>query len=105
MRLYIAGPMTGLPDLNYPAFSAAEVRLDVVGYDVLNPARTQGREGCRVWLDYMRASLRDIADADGIATLPGWADSTGASIEVQLGRDLGIPVKTVEEWVKWVTMR
>ena len=26
-RIYIAGPMSGLPDLNYPAFNAMAERL------------------------------------------------------------------------------
>ena len=39
MIVYIAGPMTGLPDLNYPAFNAAEEALTAAGHAVLNPAR------------------------------------------------------------------
>ena len=38
MRIYIAGPMSGLPDFNYPAFNQAEQRLLALGYEVENPA-------------------------------------------------------------------
>ena len=34
--------MTGLPDLNYPAFNAAEEALTAAGHAVLNPARNGG---------------------------------------------------------------
>ena len=38
-RIYIAGPMTGKPDLNRPAFVAAEKRLTAQGHFVINPHR------------------------------------------------------------------
>ena len=98
MKLYIAGPMSNVPDFNYPAFHAATKQLAAVGYTPINPARSEGREGCATWLHYMRAALRDIADADGIATLPGWVESRGARLEVHLADDLGIPVRPVDEW-------
>ena len=90
--------MTGLPEFNYPAFFAAAADLRAVGYDPINPARTEGRDECKTWLDYMRAALRDIADCDGIAYLPGWSDSKGASLEVQIGRSLELTVKPVRAW-------
>lgn len=99
MRLYIAGPMSGLPDYNYPAFYAAADRLRAAGFDPINPARTEGREGCMTWLDYMRAALRDIADADGIALLPSWQSSRGATVENDLGKSLGLPVKRLDCWI------
>lgn len=99
LRVYVAGPMTGYPDFNYPAFFAAERALRNLGYDPINPARTEGREGCKTWLDFMRAALRDIADADAIATLPGWWDSRGASCEYRIGNDLGLPVFSLDEWL------
>lgn len=99
MKLYIAGPMTGLPEFNYPAFFAAAEALQAAGHEPINPARDEGREDCKTWLDFMRASLRDIADADGIAYLPGWSDSTGATIEVGLARDLQMPVRPLAGWL------
>lgn len=99
MRLYVAGPMTGLPEFNYPAFFEAEEALIAAGYDVLNPARTEGRDGCESWLDFMRASLRDISHADAIATLPGWSDSKGACLEVQIAHGLQLGVRPVTDWI------
>lgn len=39
MRIYLSGPMTGLPDLNRPAFDAATARLTAQGHFVINPHR------------------------------------------------------------------
>ena len=99
-RIYIAGPMTGLPDFNYPAFFDAAEKLTAAGYEPINPARAEGLEGCSTWLDYMRASLHDIATAGGIALLPGWAESRGARLERDLARDLGLPVYALPDWLE-----
>ena len=101
MKLYIAGPMTGLPDFNYPAFFAAAKDLRARGYGPINPARVRSNvvKPPTTWLDFMRHSLRDIADADGIATLPGWRASRGASLEVDIARRLELPVRPVQDWI------
>lgn len=39
MRIFVSGPMTGYPDLNRPAFDAAEKRLTARGHFVINPHR------------------------------------------------------------------
>jgi hypothetical protein len=100
LTLYIAGPMTGLPEFNYPAFFWAAGRLAESGIDTINPARAEGREDCTSWVDYMRASLRDLADCDGVATLQGWGDSRGAALEVHIARSLDLPIKPVGEWAE-----
>lgn len=100
MRLYIAGPMTGLPEFNYPAFYRAAEHLAEVGIDSINPARSEGRDGCKTWLDFMRAGIRDVADCDGIALLPGWQHSRGASLEAHIARSLDLPVKPLDEWLR-----
>lgn len=95
--LYLAGPMSNLPDFNYPAFHDAAAQLRVIGYDVENPVENKPPE--QTWLAYMRMSLVQISKADGIATLPGWGESKGATIEVQLATDLGLEVKRVKDWI------
>lgn len=101
-RVYIAGPMSGLPDFNYPAFFKAADDLKAAGYEPINPARQRPdvpHQGAK-WIDYMRLSLRDIADADGIALLPAWEDSRGARIECWLGDELGFDVRPIGEWLE-----
>jgi hypothetical protein len=99
-KVYVAGPMTGYPEFNYPAFYAASERLRAIGIEPINPARAEGREGCKTWLDFMRLSLIDIAACDGIATLPGWQDSRGAALEVHIARSLDLPVLSIETWTE-----
>lgn len=100
--VYIAGPMTGLPDFNRPAFHHAAEHLEAAGYTVLNPARAEGREACTTWQDYMRASVRDIANADGVALLPDWNKSRGAQIEHALAAGLGLDVRRLPLWLPGV---
>ena len=50
--------------------------------------------------DYLRADLRAlIRSADGVATLPGWQESRGASLEVHVAKALSIPVKPLDAWL------
>lgn len=100
MKVYIAGPMSGLPDFNYPAFFAAEKALRDAGHDPINPARSEGREDCKTWQDFMRAALRDVADADAIALLPGWHNSRGAAAERDIASRIDIEARPLAEWLE-----
>lgn len=90
-RVYIAGPMTDLPAVNYPAFHCAAAVLRAAGYEVENPAENP-RPACGSWLGYMRMSLAQIARCDAVVRLVGWEDSRGAKVEVRTATDLGLPV-------------
>ena len=89
MRIYIAGPMTGLPDLNYPAFNAEAARLRAMGHHVENPAENPKRDS---WQGYMRLSIAQLVTCDAVALLPGWENSDGAKLEVDIARKLGLTV-------------
>ncbi|SEI42098.1 protein of unknown function [Paraburkholderia diazotrophica] len=91
MRLYVAGPMTGFPQLNFPAFHAETARLRAMGYEIVNPAEINVDPSAG-WLECMRADIKQLVDCDGIALLEGWAKSRGASIEQYLARALGLRV-------------
>lgn len=103
LTLYVAGPMTGLPDFNYRAFHDAAAQLRVLGYDVENPAENKpvGPDGEPVatWLAFMRMSLIQIAKSDGIALLPGWENSKGARLELHICGELGLPQRSVSQWI------
>lgn len=90
--IYIAGPMTGLPEFNYPAFNAAAQVLRAAGIPVANPA--DHIEPCPepAWNDWMREALHALAGCRAVLLLPGWQDSRGARIERWLAADLGMPV-------------
>lgn len=99
MKLYVAGPMTGLPEFNFPAFFEAESMLTAAGFSVLNPARHGAGEPGMEWADYMRRDIPDVLAVDGIALLPGWELSRGACLEVHIAKTLGMPVDDVNGWL------
>jgi len=89
-RVYVSGPMTGLPDLNFPAFDAEAIRLRGLGYQVINPAELNKNEGNRA--KCMRADIRALTLCDAIQLLPGWRDSAGAALELAVAKELGMQV-------------
>jgi len=91
-RIYISGPMTGLPEHNFPAFFAAEERLKKAGLQPMNPARNFGGDTERERSEYIRADLDLLLQCDGLAMLPGWEKSRGAKLEYLLAWELRLPV-------------
>ena len=91
MKLYLAGPMTGLPELNFPAFHAAAKRLRDLGHMVVNPAEVNPDTGMK-WEDCMRADIPHLIACEGIALLPGWRASKGARLEHHIALELGLRV-------------
>lgn len=94
-RIYIAGPMTGLPDFNFPAFHEAAAKLRALGHEVQNPAENP-EPPCKSWLAYMRMAIVQVASVDAVALLPGWEHSPGAKVEEQLALGLGLRVAPIE---------
>lgn len=94
MKTYISGPMTGYPDLNYPAFFAAEETVRALGHETLNPARHPAKGS---WADYLRLDLADVLAAEQVVVLPGWEASRGAALEVHVAHQLGIPVLPIDQ--------
>ncbi len=91
MRIYISGPMSGLPDFNYPAFHDASAQWRAAGYEVLSPAELDLAETTDLtWEDYLRRDLRMLLDCDAIALLDGWENSRGAALEYHVATALGL---------------
>lgn len=95
--LYVAGPMSGYEDCNYPAFNEAADRLRAAGYMVVNPASFG--KGSH-YVDFIREDLRLMLDCHGVAVLEGWWESVGARNEVQVAGILKMPTRTVAEWLE-----
>jgi len=102
VKLYIAGPMTGIPDFNFPLFRRAEELLREVGYDVENPINAYDGDTSRTWVEYMKADIPAMLSCDGIAVLDGYRDSKGASLEVYIAQELEMPVMPVPDWLHGV---
>ena len=112
MKIYIAGPMRGRPQFNFPAFNAAAMWRER-GYEVFNPAErdteTHGEAmsatnetGCVEQAAAQHGfSLREALaqdaqwiclHADAIFMLHGFSDSKGAKAEKALADALGLEV-------------
>ena len=120
MSLYIAGPMRGRPDFNFPAFHRANAFLTDAGHKPISPAdhdlangfdptgMTGHEDLTELGFDLKDAltwDLAQVANVDGVAVLPGWENSSGARAEVALAHALGTPVASVEEWSFHETVR
>lgn len=86
-RIYLSGPMTDMPDFNYPAFNAEAARLRALGYDVVNPAENPPQAS---WAEYMRYDIPLLLTCDTLALLPGWHTSKGARMEHYIAAGLGM---------------
>lgn len=113
MKVYLAGPMRGYPEFNFPAFFAAAKKLESEGHFVFNPAaRDNEKHGTDIskgnptgdeavaakqhgfsLREALGADLAFIcADADAIALLPGWERSKGVAAEKATADALGLEV-------------
>lgn len=90
--VYVSGPMTGLPDFNYPAFRRAAQRLRHLGYEVINPAETAGGTIHLPRSTFLRIDIGYCMAADAVALLPGWSDSKGSKLEVMVAEAMDLPI-------------
>ena len=111
MKIYLAGPMRGVPNFNFPAFHEAAKQLRALGHEVFSPAErdierhggdisagnAHGDEAVAVQQHgfNLREALGDdlawiCKEADAVYLLPGWQRSKGATAEYATARALGI---------------
>ena len=101
MKVYLAGPIRGKPQFNFPAFKKAAAALRADGHEVFSPAE-KGEEiallknpSLQDNQDFRRRAFKlDTAwiceNAEAIALLPGYQNSSGAVAELALARALGL---------------
>jgi hypothetical protein len=88
---YIAGPMTGKKNHNYPAFFRAEKRLNEYGIKTINPARLNAAG--EDWHLCLRNDLKHIVNqCNQIALLDDWHESKGARLELAVAIRLGMSI-------------
>lgn len=99
MKTYIAGPMTGIKDFNFPAFHAAEEVLSAKGFEVVNPAKVNTDQSGQIpWEECLRLDIIAFltAKVTHMHMLPGWQKSRGATLEHHIARSLGLTVVEME---------
>lgn len=89
--IYISGPMTGLPGLNFDAFNAEEGRLSRNGWEVVNPAKINPDKHLS-WQACMRTDIAALVFCDAVQLLPGWESSKGAVLEHHVADRLGLTI-------------
>lgn len=104
MKLYVAAPMTGLPNHNIPAIRAATRTLQDMGHEVTSGVELCDQDGSSPnltlrsgdaqWRSYLARDIAHVAgpDVQGVVALDGWQQSRGAQLEVHVARELGKPV-------------
>lgn len=97
-RVYISGPITGMPNYNREAFAETVKAVEAKGYTAISPFDLSIVSKWKTWQDYMREDIRAMMDADWVLLLPGYDKSKGALVEEAVAIGVGIPmVKSVEE--------
>ena len=100
MKVYIAGPMTGLPEYNYTAFNVVAMGLRFSGHDVVNPVELGEKYGTADEInsdpvklaDLLLEELDALKTCDAIYLLPGWQSSRGARNELKLALEKGLKI-------------
>lgn len=99
MKVYIAGPITGIPNNNRRAFDAAVKHLREGGRDPVSPAELEEKIGAgHPWQVYMNRALSLMLDCEAVFVLPGWQRSRGASLEVYVATQIALPVHFAPLW-------
>ena len=100
MKIYIAGPMTGIPEFNYSAFRKAAQRLRNVGVTVVSPVEIGEKYGTAEEIAAVPAKLENLileeldalATCDAIYLLLGWQRSAGTKNELRLALSLKLEI-------------
>lgn len=96
MRVYVAGPVTGVIDDIRPAFEAAAEWLEAAGHRPLVPHWFVTADSS--WTGARWLSIETLVKCEGVALLPGWERSRGARLERGIALALGRDVRPLEKW-------
>ena len=89
-KVFICGPMTGLPDNNFSVFNATARFYRKAGFEVFNPAENGPLD---THANYLRASIQQVCQCDIIHMLPGWESSEGACAELAVAKVCGLDLE------------
>jgi len=99
-KLFISGPMTGIPHYNVENFNRYAEMARKLGYRVVNPVEMARRIGIKkvlsdkkVFKKLIEAELEAIKDCDAILMLDWWQNSPGAKKELRVALGVRLDVK------------
>jgi hypothetical protein len=101
---YLAGRMTGLPNYGYDEFHSAARILRESHYSIHNPAEHFGGDQSLSRSEYIRRAMLAVMVCDYVVVLPGWEESPGANLEVDLAIELGMPVYQYNSRTGWASL-
>lgn len=87
MKVYIAGAITDNPNYR-EQFKEAEERLVAAGHAVINPCKNEGF----TYREYINMGLCELMHCDAIYLLKGYETSTGATLEHDYARTVGLEI-------------
>lgn len=96
-KIYIAGPVTGIPERNSHVFCSVSDALTSAGYKVVNPLRLVPPDMDRN--SVMKRLIPELCACDGVCHLDGWETSAGACVEVAVARACGLEIGNLEYWI------
>ena len=100
-KLYLSGAITNNPNYKID-FAVAYKKLTVAGYTVISPLAIcdDGWD----WNKCMRHCIEVlVTKCDAVAIIRSWYVSFGSELEMHIAEKLGMPVKTVEDWIEdWI---
>jgi hypothetical protein len=99
-KYYLAGPMSGVPQFNFPLFESVSEKLRERGYNIISPHELDsdqvkkaalksvdgklinGKVAGESWGKVLARDIQVVADeVHGVVFLPGWHGSRGARLE------------------------
>ena len=93
VKIYLSGPMTGLPEFNYPEFNRVAQLLRDQGNVVYNPAEFDYEGEFPIRRAFAEFSAFICLEADKIVLLPGWENSLGVNAELALAKNCGLEIE------------
>lgn len=91
MRIYISGPITGIPNFK-EVFTEAQERTEMSGHEVINPAELNDVLPDLEYEEFMKLDFALLELCDAILMLEGWEKSKGAVREYYYAMAKGMRV-------------